>query len=120
MPSSEAHLAQAQQFEATLASLQGTTHFGWILVLRFYVTLHYVEAVLQKKGSRRRRTHETRRDDMWRVPETAAVLSEYKVLEDVSREARYDCTPFTPKDLADYEPVYQTVRDAMRRALGLT
>ena len=63
---------QAEQFETTLAALETTTHFGWVLVLRFYVALHYVEAVLQKKRSARRRSHESRRDDMWRVPESAA------------------------------------------------
>ena len=118
MQSSAAHIAEAQKFESVLADLETTTHYGWVLVLRFYVVLHYVEAFLQTK-LQRRRDHEARRFDMSRVPETAAILADYRILEKLSREARYECTPFRPKDLADYGPVYLNVRTAMRGALGL-
>ena len=118
MPSSATHIAEAQKFEAVLAELEATAHYGWGMVLRFYVALHYVEAVLQTKIPRRR-NHETRRYDMARVAETAAIIADYRILETLSREARYECTPFTPKDLTHYEPVYVKVRTAMRSALGL-
>ena len=82
MQSSAAHIAEAQKFESVLADLEATTHYGWVLVQRFYVVLN-------------------------------------RILEKLSREARYECTPFRPKDLADYGPVYLNVRTAMRGALGL-
>ena len=118
MPSSATHIAEAQKFEAVLAELEAAAHYGWVMVLRFYVALHYVEAVLQPKIPRRR-NHETRRYDMARVAETAAIIADYRILETLSREARYECTPFTPRDLTHYEPVYLKVRTAMRSALGL-
>ena len=118
MPASSAHIAEAQKFETVLATLQGTQHYGWVLVLWFYIVLHYVEAVLQAKMPRRR-NHEIRRQDMLRIPETTAILPDYKTLENLSREARYECTPFIPSDLTVYEPVYLNVRTTMRRALGL-
>ena len=50
MQSSAAHIAEAQKFESVLADLEATTHYGWVLVLRFYVVLHYVEAMRSALG----------------------------------------------------------------------
>jgi hypothetical protein len=113
------HVVQAERFEAFLRILPaGHPYREWVVVVWFYIALHYVEAFLVIHR-RARRDHTTRRDEMRAHQETKAILTDYHQLEKASQEARYEGTPFTNLDLTALEPKYIAVRKAMRSALGL-
>lgn len=119
MLSSAEHLSQVDRFTRFLGGLSPDQPYReWVIVLWFYISLHYVEAFLTTTSTRRR-THETRREEMRRYPETRAILPEYLQLYKLSREARYDGTPFTQADLDTYRSLYLNVVAAMRKALRM-
>lgn len=115
------HVFEAEQFEAFLKIIttSAAQHRGWRVTVWFYIALHYVEAFLVTK-SRRRRDHLERAEAMEHHPETRAIENAYHRLYKFSREARYEGTPFTDDDLRHIEPLYLSVRQAMRSALGLS
>lgn len=119
MLDSAGHLQQAERFESFLKTLPSDTPYReWVIVLWFYIALHYVEAFLMTIAPRSR-THDTRRIEMVKPPQTNAILIPYHQLYKASREARYDGTPFIAADLARYEPMFRAVKQAMRQALAL-
>ena len=121
MLSSADHVHQAERVESLLKIVraQAPQYKEWIIVLWFYVCLHYVDAFLSTKTSDSSGGHTGRMYRMTRYPETQAIESAYHRLYKLSREARYDGTPFTDNDLAQIEPLYNKVRQAMRTALQL-
>ncbi|MBM4443172.1 MAG: hypothetical protein FJ027_22395 [Candidatus Rokubacteria bacterium] len=65
----------------------------------------------------RERNHETRRLEIGRHQQTRAVAVPYQRLYKASREARYNGTPFIPRDLEIYEPLYLSIKAGMKGAL---
>lgn len=113
------HLAQADRFTRFVESLPPEQPYKeWVLVLWFYIALHYVEAFLVTKSSLPR-THESRRIELRKHSETRAVQADYHELYKVSREARYDGTPFRQADLDRYRPMYHRVVAEMKNALRI-
>jgi hypothetical protein len=113
------HLSQAGRFTSFLSSLSPEQPYKeWLLVLWFYIALHYVEAFLVTVRPRLR-THESRREDMRQFPETRAILNEYQQLYKLSKEARYDGTPFTQADIDRFRPLYLKVVAHMKATLGI-
>jgi len=117
--SSFAHLQQAERIEAFLKVLPpGHPYREWVVIAWFYSALHYVEAFLVTKSAAYR-DHDLRRSEMRRHAETTRVVVAYHQLHKAAKEARYDGTPFTQKDLDELEPMFLQVKSTMRQALGL-
>lgn len=72
---------------------------NWIVTIRFYSLLHYVEEQLRNHGYESR-THDNRKDNIraCRAMDNR-VRTLYRRLEDVSRDARYECIEMDDEDV---------------------
>lgn len=120
---SAGHRLQAERFDAFLKIITSTAHphQEWRVVVCYYSALHYVDAVLTTHVQKTWDRHDDRLRRMAMYPPTAGgVQSAYHRLQKLSREARYDGTPFTAKDVdANVVPLFHAVREPLRNALGL-
>jgi hypothetical protein len=121
---SEAHRVQAERFESFLSLLDKTAAAGpyqeWRVVAAYYTTLHYIDAFLTSHSLKNWDRHDDRLRRMEQFAETRAIKAAYHQLQKLSREARYDGTPFIAADYdRNVRPLYDAVRSAMRSALRL-
>lgn len=66
-------------------------HKNWIVIVRFYSYLHYVEERLQSEGYDSDR-HKERMENIRRCPSIDnKAYNVYRTLYDLSRDARYEC-----------------------------
>lgn len=89
---------------------------NWVVTVRFYSLLHYVEERLQAHGYNSR-SHEKRKDnirDCRHVDNKVRKL--YRRLEDVSRDARYECIRMGDDDVRKSE---ETLEEG-KRILGFS
>ena len=123
MLDSAGHKVQAERCEAFLRISSGAAgqFCEWLITIRFYAALHYVDAFMMTQAPKTWHRHDQRLLKMRDFPETRAIRTAFLRLYELSREARYLGTPFTPADVTqEAEPLFQTVRNAMRSALRLT
>ena len=114
---SQSHLLQAERSEAFLKLLpEDQPYREWVIVVLFYCALHYVEAFLVTKNGDYR-NHDFRRNEMKRHAETSAILVAYHQLQKAADEARYEGTEFRQADIDGYQPLFEQVKSAMRRAV---
>jgi len=96
MPTSQAHLRQAQHNRDLIGALDPTnTNFlDWVVTAAFYAALHRIEAWFAAKELHFE--EHTHRDDwLSRAKELRSVVwPRYKELEFQSRQARYQCVTF--------------------------
>lgn len=117
---SRTHLGEAQRFEQFLGRIEREPFPEWIVTVRFYVALHYVDSVIAARmPSHHGAGHPGRRGRMRQLAETQAVLAEYHRLETMSYEARYHGTRFPATALEMNRACYGRVRRRMRTASGL-
>ncbi len=102
MPSKLDHLAQARHNREVLQQLQrsGSTFSDWQITVAFYVALHRVDAHLASY-----REHPKSHEDRIRIIRgmrqfKGAIYNSYRELEDLSRQARYDCVQWDQDDVA--------------------
>jgi len=98
MPSRSEHLQAAHNnrilAEQLLLSPDG---LPWAPVLGFYSALHMLDAYLAILDMHPT-SHVSRRTMVQRNPMLQLILVDYRELEKLSREARYDLRPFTPEE----------------------
>lgn len=99
----------------------------WIIVLRFYAALHYLQAYLTTKDSRfHAKRHDERDKAIKKSPELLRVRSfqnHYRMLRDVSEQVRYEPGFYAPSQLRnDSANWLATIRTALegkiKRALA--
>lgn len=128
MPDKSAHIAKAEnncQF-CDGQKLCGSKYQEWGIVVLFYASLHYVDAVLAQdtglpKHMQQPKDHADRFAAMAKCSHLSQVTSQYKLLYDRSVEARYRCIPY-PKGyaLTLKQSFYDPVEQEIRKQLGLS
>jgi uncharacterized membrane protein len=85
------HLTKARQNEAFADSLDTSTTIAveWVITVKFYAALHYVQAYFASKSSTTPVTHTLRASAIRRDPLISGAYDDYRELSDISREARY-------------------------------
>lgn len=72
---------------------------NWIVTIRFYSLLHFIEERLQHHGFSSR-SHDDRKENIRSCKHTDNRLRTlYRRLEDTSRDARYECIRMTGEDV---------------------
>ena len=101
MPQLEAHL-QASEANAYLAreliTLQGG--LAWSPVLAFYSALHQVDTYLALSNVHPT-SHVARRSLLRETAGLLTIFDDYRLLETLSRDARYDLRTFTSREATD-------------------
>jgi hypothetical protein len=86
------HLTKSQQNEEFVKSIDVSRTIGieWAITVKFYAALHYVQAYFASRSGRTPATHGRRATAIERDPLISGAYDDYRELEDISREARYD------------------------------
>lgn len=72
---------------------------NWVITIRFYSFLHYVEERLNSHGYSSN-SHKDRKNNIRNCrPIDDKVRKIYRFLEDISRDARYECIHMTKEDV---------------------
>ena len=119
MPQLGEHLRAAQanqELASVLTSLPGG--ISWSPVVSFYAALHLVDAYLATLGVHPV-SHVARRAVIRRTESLEPVLDDYRTLEALSREARYDLRQFSQAEASSLMTgELARVSDAIRSLLG--
>jgi hypothetical protein len=96
--SREEHLTKSSQNEAFAKALDTSTVCGveWAITMKFYAALHYVQAYFASKTGRAPTTHDRRASAIQRDPRILGAYDDYRFLEDLSRDARYNYSNLQP------------------------
>ena len=99
MPQRHEHLKRARENEKlaqALKKLKSSSGVDWAITVLFYSALHYVDAFLAGKNCHPL-THEDRNDEIEANGSLAGIFNDYRRLEDLSREARYNIAEYPPE-----------------------
>jgi hypothetical protein len=117
VPDRRRHLSKAEQNETLSLSLQGGGHNDWAVTLLFYAALHLVDAYLDPMQPKR---HTDRRNLIRNDPVLRPIWFHYRELDDRSRDARYECLPFSGIQVSDLRSnSFEPVKRHLRRLLNL-
>lgn len=76
---------------------------NWVVTIRFYSYIHYVEEKLKMHGYSST-SHDNRKDNIRNCAQVDnRARSIYRKLEDISRDARYECIKMTDDDVEESE-----------------
>lgn len=87
------HISGARENEQFADSLNPSedNHRNWIVIVRFYSFLHYVEERLESEGYNSKK-HAERMENIRRCPSIDnKAYNIYRTLYDLSRDSRYEC-----------------------------
>lgn len=102
MPKSAEHEQQAEKNEELSEELlnEYSDYDDWVITTRFYTAIHFIESELTKRGYNSG-THRERKENIKdsNLPDNIMVYKEYRNLEDLSRDTRYECVSVTSGDL---------------------
>jgi uncharacterized protein (UPF0332 family) len=109
------NICKKQQKPAVRAAIDLSVHgaHGWYITVTFYAALHHIQAYLVNRGNSRN-THHSRASAIQKDPLIKNLYSEYRNLEDLSREARYDATSFKNGDVENADSSLQIVARAIK------
>ena len=112
----EEHLTKSAQNEAFEQTIDTSTVAGieWAITVKFYVALHYVQAYFAAHSTITPITHTLRASAIQRDPLIAGAYDDYRDLEDISREARYDFSNLQPGHLKFATACLETVKSVVR------
>jgi hypothetical protein len=118
MPDEHNHLQFWHSNDALSRRLERESEFDWSLTTMFYAALHLVDAVLSREGAHPL-THAARQSAVRGHPLLARHWSNYRLLEDLSRDARYNCVSFSAAvvrrlRVEHFEPLEQTLRASLQ------
>lgn len=105
--------------------LDNSTFNEWAVVVLFYSTVHYVDAVLSKDNSlsddfRQPKDHYTRKIAVSKCAALLPISAKYLQLETRSREARYDQTSFPDTALSNIKDnLFIPIQNYIRKHLGI-
>jgi len=86
---------------------------NWVITVRFYSLLHYVEERLQSHGYNSR-SHRDRKENIRNCRYIDnKVRKYYRRLEDVSRDARYECILMDDEDVEMSAETLEQCKDAL-------
>lgn len=90
--SRDEHLTKSAQNEELAQTLDASTVIGveWAITMKFYAALHFVQAYFSSRTGRAPTTHERRASAIQRDPMISGAYDDYRELEDLSRDARYN------------------------------
>lgn len=122
------HISKAKRNERFYRKhdLNTSTFNEWAVVVLFYASLHYVDAVLSQDISlsdelRDPGDHLTRRKAILRCANLLPILRYYLELYDRSRDARYRRTSFPEGSLHNIKTsLFEPVQSHLRKCLGIS
>lgn len=91
-----------------------------MVIVRFHVCLHYLDAFLATKGYAVVAGHSDRLTKIRLQDETKPIAEDYHRLYKEAKEARYEGAEFTSADLESVERLYSRVRNRVRAILQLS
>lgn len=113
MPTSNEHERQAQKNETLAERLdtQFNQYEDWVVTTMFYSALHYVECELTKHGMSASNHGERQRkiNQCKQIP--GDVYRLYRTLEDLSRDARYECVSISAIDVLESHTKLDRIKD---------
>jgi HEPN domain len=118
LPTQAEHLAKAVQNEGVLRSLNPSIAGAaeWSITVAFYAAVHYVQSYLVANDVKSS-THTSRANAIRRDARLQSIYDDYRELENMSRDARYDSTPFSRQDVDYALECLKAVRDGVKALL---
>jgi hypothetical protein len=83
----------------------------------FYAAIHYVEAYLVSTRGFGCKHHFSRVNELQKDPRLKPLFNDYSLLENLSREARYDVTPFNAGDMRCAENCFEIIKKTIEAIL---
>jgi hypothetical protein len=118
VPNRRSHVAKFRHNERLSRTLEGTPNNDWAVTLLFYSALHLVDACLAPAQHPKR--HADRRNLAANNPLLQPIWAHYRVLEDRSQEARYDCIRFSDQRVRDLRSQhFEPLKRHLSRILGI-
>jgi uncharacterized protein (UPF0332 family) len=116
------HVAKADENGAFAKGLATSTQsdIEWAMTALFYGSLHYIDALLIKKGylPHQHDTHGKRKQLVTMESDLRKISNEYFDLENFSRKARYFCKQVTAKELdEEAKPAFEAVKEQVQKKL---
>ena len=110
------HLTKPQQNEEFVKSIDVSQRVGleWAVTVKFYAALHYVQAYFASRSGRTPATHNSRATAIQRDPLISGAYDDYRELEDISREARYDYSDLRPNHMKFADDCLAAVKSVVR------
>jgi hypothetical protein len=108
-------LAKAKKNEAFASGLETSTVTGieWSITIKFYAALHYVQAYFASKQLGTPITHSHRASAIQRDAVISAVYDDYRELEDLSRDARYNSVNLKRGHVKFAEDCLESIKSAV-------
>jgi len=94
VPDEEQHLRFWRSDDALSQRLEVEAEYGWSVTTMFYAALHLIDAVLSR-ASAHPNSHAARQRAIRNHGGLVQHWADYRLLEDLSRDARYNCVSFT-------------------------
>lgn len=85
---------------------------NWVITIRFYSIPHYIEERLEDLGFNSR-THSDRKQNIRESTLDNRLRSCYRMLEDLSRDARYECIRMGEDEIDRSEEVLKEAKDIL-------
>ena len=118
MPLQSEHITKAERNEKLAETLFRTSYIEWAVTVLFYAAVHYVDAILAASGLHPD-SHGQREDAINANPTLMTVRPQYRILDTLSRNARYYTVKIEPSDLLQAQNNFQILRTHLRKRLGL-
>lgn len=116
--SRDEHLQKVAENATFLASIDQSVPgaVGWSITVLFYGALHYVEAYFcsRAKGYN---NHYSRATAIQQDSVIKSVYADYRDLENLSREARYDVSAFNAGDIRLARRAYETIECSIKAVI---
>lgn len=127
MPNAQFHISKAERNEEFYQSceLDSSKFNEWAIVLLFYISMHYVDAVLSQDTTlsqelRDPENHFTRNRAISQCPGLSPIASMYLNLYHRSKDARYRIIHFPNGYLSRLKTIsFEPVQGYLRKYLGL-
>lgn len=122
MPGRQEHLDKAAHNERFLDTfdVDSTPYLDWVVIVAFYIALHYIDAYLASRGFENIPDHRTRNNLLILDRSLGSIRDYYYQLKDDSEEARYDVRLFTTQEVNEILNVFlEPVRHHIQQLLGI-
>lgn len=120
MPTTSEHRARAERnlrFAKSL-DIDSTPYIDWIVAAYFYAAVHLVDALIYQKDKFHPPSHEIRKDWVKSKWYLRGIRDEYRLLKDLSEDARYRLITFTkPKIEREVIPLYMAIENHITQQL---
>jgi hypothetical protein len=119
VPQRHEHLKRAQENEklaTALKKLRSPSGIDWAITVLFYSALHYIDAFLAGKNCHPL-THDNRNDEIEANGCLSEISNDYRRLEDMSREARYNVAEYPAEKFEIAKRRFDRIKDHIARQL---